>query len=98
MDPQYVNPQAPADIDFKNLSENADPDKYEWYLFKDKYDLEAMGGGSASIDSFMTILYDVNPLYTYQLSGKYKVKLVAIQNTAGPDLPGYLLSARLHCG
>jgi gliding motility-associated-like protein len=78
MDPQYVNPQAPADIDFKNLSENADPDKYEWYLFKDKYDLESMGGsGTASIDSFMTILYDVNPLYTYQLSGKYKVKLVA---------------------
>jgi gliding motility-associated-like protein len=78
MDPQYVNPQAPADIDFRNLSENADAGKYEWYLFKDRYDLDAMGGGAtASIDSFMTILYEDNPLYTYQLSGKYKVKLVA---------------------
>ena len=36
-----------------------------------------MGGGTAVIDSFQTVLYDVNPLYTYELSGKYKVKLVA---------------------
>ena len=76
-DPQYVFPQAPADIDFKNLSENSDPDKFEWYLFKDKTILEKMGGGTAVIDSFQTVLYDVNPLYTYELSGKYKVKLVA---------------------
>ena len=76
-DPQYVSPQAPANIDFKNLSENSDPDKYEWYLFKDTKILESMGGGTAVIDSFLTILYDVNPLYTYELSGKYKVKLVA---------------------
>ena len=76
-DPQYVSPQAPANIDFKNLSENSDPDKYEWYLFKDKKILESMGGGTAVIDSFLTILYDANPLYTYELSGKYKVKLVA---------------------
>jgi len=76
-DPQYVFPQAPADIDFKNLSENSDADKYEWYLFKDKTILEKMGGGTVVIDSFQAVLYDVNPLYTYELSGKYKVKLVA---------------------
>lgn len=76
-DPQYVFPQAPANIDFKNLSENSDPDKYEWFLFKDKTILETMGGGTAVIDSFQAILYDANPLYTYELSGKYKVKLVA---------------------
>ena len=76
-DPQYVFPQAPANIDFKNLSENSDADKYEWYLFKDKTILETMGGGTAVIDSFQAILYDANPLYTYEMSGKYKVKLVA---------------------
>ena len=76
-DPQYSFPQAPANIDFKNLSENSDPDKYEWFLFKDKAILESMGGGTAVIDSFQAILYDANPLYTYELSGKYKVKLVA---------------------
>lgn len=77
MDPQYVYPQAPADIDFKNLSENSDPDSYEWYLFKDKKVLESLGGGTAAVDSFLTVLYDVDPLYTYENSGKYRVKLVA---------------------
>lgn len=96
-DPQYVFPQAPADIDFKNLSENSDPDKYEWYLFKDKAILESMGGGTAAIDSFMEVLYDENPLYTYYLSGKYKVKLVAsktIQSLTCRDtfyLPDYII-------
>ncbi|MEI7831180.1 MAG: gliding motility-associated C-terminal domain-containing protein [Prolixibacteraceae bacterium] len=79
-DPQYSFPQAPANIDFKNLSENSDPDKYEWFLFKDKTILESMGGGTAVIDSFQAILYDANPLYTYELSGKYKVKLVAAKS------------------
>lgn len=97
MDPQYVFPQAPADIDFKNQSENSDPDKYEWYLFKDKNILEAMGGGTAAIDSFQEVLYEVNPLYTYQLSGKYRVKLVAsktVQSLTCRDtfyLPDYII-------
>lgn len=77
-DPQYVFPQAPANIDFQNQSVNADADKYEWYLFKDKTVLATLGGsGSTAIDSFITVLYDPDPLYTYQNSGKYKVKLVA---------------------
>ncbi len=96
-DPQYVFPQAPANIDFKNLSENSDQDKFEWYLFKDKTILESMGGGTAVIDSIQTVLYDANPLYTYELSGKYKVKLVAsktLQSLTCRDtfyLPGYIV-------
>jgi gliding motility-associated-like protein len=77
-DPQYTFPQAPANIDFQNQSVNADADKYEWYLFKDKTVLATLGGGgNAVIDSFITVLYDQDPLYTYQNSGKYMVKLVA---------------------
>lgn len=76
-DPQYVFPQAPANIDFQNLSENSDSEKYEWYLFKDKTVLESMGGGTAQIDSFLTTMFDINPLFTYENSGKYKVKLIA---------------------
>jgi len=76
-DAQYVFPQAPANIDFKNLSENSDPGKFEWYLFKDRTILDQLGVGTTQIDSFLTVLYDDNPLYTYELSGKYKVKLVA---------------------
>jgi gliding motility-associated-like protein len=95
-DPQYNFPQAPANIDFKNLSENGDPGSYEWYLFKDRNVLESMGGGTA-IDSFLTILYDDNPPYTYDQSGKYKVKLVAaktVQALTCRDtfyLPGYIV-------
>jgi len=96
-DPQYVFPQAPANIDFKNLSENSDPGKYEWYLFKEKEILAAMGSGTAAIDSFQDVLYDENPLYTYYLSGKYKVKLVAsktVQSLTCRDtfyLPEYII-------
>ncbi len=81
-DPQYVFPQAPANIDFQNQSINADADKYEWYLFKDKAILSALGaGGTTAIDSFITVMYDANPLYTYQNSGKYMVKLIASKTT-----------------
>ncbi|MCK9638851.1 MAG: gliding motility-associated C-terminal domain-containing protein [Prolixibacteraceae bacterium] len=96
-DPQYSFPQAPADIDFKNLSQNSDAGKYEWYLFKDKNILGSMGGGTAVIDSFQAVLYDDNPLYTYELSGKYKVKLVAsktVQDLTCRDtfyLPDYII-------
>lgn len=76
-DPQFVFPQAPADIDFKNESENSDADKYEWYLFKDTKALDALGKGAAPEDSFLTVMYDTNPLYTYEMSGRYKVKLIA---------------------
>jgi gliding motility-associated-like protein len=83
-DAQYVFPQAPANIDFKNQSENSDPGKYEWYLFKDKAIIESMGGGGTTpIDSIQSVLYDDNPLYTYELSGKYKVKLVAQKTLQG---------------
>jgi gliding motility-associated-like protein len=80
-DPQYAYPEAPADIDFKNESVNADADKYEWFLFKDKKVLSEEGGGTTAVDSFLTVLYDVNPLYTYDRTGRYRVKLVAAKTT-----------------
>lgn len=95
-DPQYTHPQAPANIDFANQSQNSDPDKYEWYLFKDQQTLAAMGGGAA-VDSFLTVLYEANPLFTYEHSGKYRVKLVAaktVQSLTCRDtfyLPGFIV-------
>jgi gliding motility-associated-like protein len=77
VDAQYSNPEAPAEIDFMNESENADKDKYEWYLFKDKAVIEDEASSGTLKDSIMNILYDENPVYIYENSGKYKVKLVA---------------------
>lgn len=77
LDSQYGNPEAPAEIHFKNESENADRDKYEWYLFKDKSVIADEASAGVLKDSIMDILYDENPVYIYENSGKYKVKLVA---------------------
>lgn len=74
-DPQYAYPEAPVEIMFHNESVNADQDKYEWFLFKDR---AAMTNPN---DSILTQIFDVNPVYTYQNSGRYMVKLVAAKET-----------------
>jgi gliding motility-associated-like protein len=84
IDAQYSNPEAPAEIDFKNESENADRDKYEWHLFKDKSVIEDEASSGVLKDSIMDILYDENPVYIYENSGKYKVKLVVAKEN--PEL------------
>ncbi len=84
IDSQYGYPEAPAEIHFKDESVNTDRDKYEWYLFKDKAVIEAETKNGATVDSIMDVLYDVNPIYTYENSGKYKVKLVVAREN--PEL------------
>jgi gliding motility-associated-like protein len=81
MDPQFVYPEAPVTIKFQNESENADQDKYEWFLFKDKAVIDQLGKSGGKVDSILTAIYDVNPVYTYENSGKYMVKLVAAKAT-----------------
>jgi gliding motility-associated-like protein len=80
-DPQYVYPEAPVAIQFQNQSENADPDKYEWFLFKDKAVIDELGKSGGVVDSILTVIYDVNPVYTYENSGRYMVKLVAAKQS-----------------
>ncbi len=80
-DNQYLYPEAPAEIHFQDESENADRDKYEWYLFRDKKLIDAEGANGAEVDSVMDVLYDVNPIYTYENSGKYMVKLVVAKES-----------------
>jgi gliding motility-associated-like protein len=81
LDPQFVYPEAPVAIKFHNESENADQDKYEWFLFKDKAVIDLLGKGGGKVDSIMAVIYDVNPVYTYENSGRYMVKLVAAKET-----------------
>ena len=83
MDPQFSNPQAPLEVKFINKSENADPEKYEWYLFKEKSQIEEEASGGAKIDSFMERIYLQNPVYTYENTGRYKVKLMAAKQSPG---------------
>ncbi len=81
--PQFTNPEAPLEVLFVNESVNADVDKYEWMLFKEKSELQKEGAGGAKVDSIMDIIYLENPTYTYNHTGSYMVKLVAAKQSAG---------------
>ena len=83
-DPQYVNYQAPLEVQFNNESVNADDDKYEWFLFKDISAIrEEASTATQPVDSIMEVLTGTNPVYTYENSGRYMVKLVAAKEN--PD-------------
>ena len=82
-DAQYAYPEAPAEIQFNDESENGDRDKYEWFIYKEKTAIEAESSGGAEVDSIRDVLYDTNPIYIYENSGKYKVKLVVAKESPG---------------
>ena len=82
-DNQSSNYEAPLEVQFVNESENADVDKYEWMLFKDKDEIGKEVAAGGKIDSIMERIYLENPAYTYENSGKYMVKLIAAKQSAG---------------
>ncbi len=69
--------EAPLTVNFRNESENADPNGYEWFLF---YDLDYIKNLEPPVnpgDSIMIVAYDENPIYIYENTGVYDVKLVS---------------------
>lgn len=70
--------EAPAEIAFTSTSKNAD--QYEWFFFRDRSDLIKEGEGSAVVDSILDTAINQNPVYTYENSGEYMVKLVTTKN------------------
>jgi len=80
----FTIPEAPLEVKFTNESENGDRDKFEWFLYKDKAILDKEGSGGVKFDTtYLAQIYDVSPVYTYENSGKYKVKLVSAKQSAG---------------
>lgn len=70
--------EAPLTVNFTNLSENADPDQYEWFFFRNLDDIKRDSENSSQpVDSIEVVAYDQNPVYTYENTGSYNVKLVA---------------------
>jgi gliding motility-associated-like protein len=70
--------EAPLEVKFSNKSENGDPGGYEWFFFRDIDEIkEESARTTQPIDSFLIIAYDDNPVYTYEFSGNYMVKLVS---------------------
>ncbi len=76
VDPQ--SGEAPLIVTFNNQSENADPGLYEWFFYRDLNDIKRESEGTDQpVDSIMLVAYDDNPVFTFESSGSYKVKLVA---------------------
>ena len=73
-----MNGEAPLTVSFSNDSENGDMGYYEWFFFKDLDRIKRESAVSTQpVDSIWFIAYDDNPVYTYESSGTYMVKLVS---------------------
>ncbi len=70
--------EAPLEVTFTNTSENADADQYEWFFFRDLNEIKQEAQNTQQpIDSIMLVAYDESPVYTFENTGTYMVKLVA---------------------
>lgn len=68
--------EAPCEVTFSNQSVNAD--SYEWFFFCEKTEIEEEAAAKGIVsDSIMDVATDTNPVYTYEYTGDYMVKLVA---------------------
>ena len=75
-----ANGEAPLEVKFTNTSENGDPGSYEWFFFRDLDEIK--NDPSIPVDSIMLIAYDDNPVFVFENSGSYKVKLVSKKRPA----------------
>lgn len=70
--------EGPLKVTFNNLSENGTQGYYEWHFYRSIEDIEEESGASTEpVDSIMFVAYDDNPVYTYENSGSYWVKVIS---------------------
>ena len=74
--------EAPLKVTFNNTSENGDAGKYQWFLFKDLAKIKQEIEAKTFSDSIMERIYSDDPVYTYEETGTYKVKLVSQKTSA----------------
>lgn len=71
--------EAPLEVTFTNDSENGDPGKFEWFIFRDLGEIKKESAANNGVvkDSIMVKLFNDSPVYTFEKSGSYQVKLVS---------------------
>lgn len=71
--------EGPLTVTFNNSSENGTPGYFEWFLYRDIDEIKREAEESTElIDSFMMApVIDDAPVFTYENSGNYWVKLVS---------------------
>lgn len=72
-----VDGEAPLTVTFTNTSENGTPGYYEWFFYRDINEIKREAERGSVVDSIMLVAYDDAPVYTYENSGSYMVKLVS---------------------
>lgn len=73
-----VTGEAPLTVEFTNQSENGEAGRYEWFFFRDLDEIKKESENTTQpVDSIMLVAYDDNPVYTFENSGTYMVKLVS---------------------
>lgn len=77
--------EAPLTVTFANASENGTAGQYEWFFFRDLDEIKEESAGSTTpVDSIMVVAYDDSPVFVYENTGTYMVKLVS--KKISPDL------------
>ncbi|HET6556581.1 MAG TPA: gliding motility-associated C-terminal domain-containing protein [Prolixibacteraceae bacterium] len=76
--------EAPLTVIFTNTSENGDPNKFQWFIFKDRNVLaqEGQAANGQPIDSILTKIFTDSPTYIFEKPGTYNVKLVSQKESA----------------
>lgn len=69
--------EAPLTVTFRNTSENGDKGKYEWFIYKDLAKILAEKEAKTFKDSIEVVIYSDDPVYVFEQTGSYKVKLVS---------------------
>ena len=70
--------EAPLTVNFTNESENGSTGLYEWFFYRNFDDLKREGEKTQQpLDSIDFIAYNDSPVYTFEKSGNYRVKLVS---------------------
>ncbi len=73
---QFVG-EAPLTVTFNNESKNGTPGYYEWFFYRDIDEIKREAERGGEVDSIMLIAYDDAPVYTFENSGTYMVRLVS---------------------
>lgn len=70
--------EGPLTVTFNNESENGSPGYYEWLFYRDIDEItEEAENSPEPVDSILFVAYDEAPVYTYENSGSYWVKLIS---------------------
>ncbi len=70
--------EGPLTVTFSNESENGSPGYFEWFFYRDIDEITKESEGTTQpVDSIMFVAYDEAPVYTYENSGSYWVKMIS---------------------